>query len=69
MAMLSCSPVMAVLVAARAELTVVKESSVVETSAFRAKAAVRSEVLTKGAVAVMTSAVEANGATVVAKRD
>ena len=64
MAMLSCSPVMAALVAARAELTVDSESCVLEASAFKAKAAVRSDALTKGAVALTTSALEANGATV-----
>ena len=67
-AMLSCKPVMAVLVAARAELTVDSESCVLEASAFKAKAAVKSEALTKGAVALTTSAFEAKGATVEDKR-
>ena len=68
MAMLSCSPVMAVLVAARAELTAVSESCVLAASAFNAKADVRSELFTKGAVALMTSAFEAKGDTVEDKR-
>ena len=66
--MLSCSPVSAVLVAVRAVLTVVKESWVLETSAFKAKAAAKSEVFTKGAEAVITSALEAKGATMLSRR-
>ena len=58
----------AVLVAPKAVLTLAKASCVLETSAFKAKAAVRSELFARGAVALTTSALEAKGATVLDKR-
>jgi hypothetical protein len=59
---------MDVVVAARAELTLAKAERVLDSSAFKAKAAVRSEVFAKGAVAATSSALEAKGATVEAMR-
>ena len=52
------------MVAARAELTLVKAARVVEASAFKAKAVVTLAEVAKGAVAVTSSALEARGSTI-----
>ena len=67
-AVLSWIPVIAAVLAAMATFAEVKASCMLEASAFRDSAAVRSLDFTKGATAVMTSAMVARGATVVARR-